>query len=207
MGGLLPLLDVTWAHNLPSAFSAAFPSCNWSSTAPSLLPHSKSTLRGVTRCCTQTRLPPACRSWTSSQSEEGERDSLDFTKSSVLLLPQAYPLVPFVSLRLWGVFWTFHIFYKDSICKLDRAVKSTIPCINTNASPGRACWGQPTCWSGYTPQSALGVEGGESRCWPGPPMPGTQICECGCTPRTLCSRPWTWQNTHPEFCSSTASVT
>lgn len=100
MGGLLPLLDLTWAHNLPSAFSAAFLSCNWSSTAPGLLPHSKSTLRGVTRCCTQTRLPPACPSWTSSQSEEEECDSLDFTKNSLLSLPQG-PSTRGVKRTLW----------------------------------------------------------------------------------------------------------
>lgn len=51
-------------QSLPSAFSAAFPSCNWSSTALNLLPHNKSTPRVVTRCCTQTQLPPASPSWT-----------------------------------------------------------------------------------------------------------------------------------------------
>lgn len=54
--------------------------------------------------------------------------------------------------------------------------------------PGRACSGQPPCWSGYTPQSALGVEVGGSRCWQGPLKPGTQICECARIPRTWCSR-------------------
>lgn len=74
-------------------FSAAFQSCNWSSTALSLLPHNKSTPRAVTRCCTQTQLPPACPSWTPWRSVEEEQVMLDFTVPPIiaLVLPEGPP--------------------------------------------------------------------------------------------------------------------
>lgn len=75
------LNDISQEHTcntqwgLLSAFSAAFLSCSWSSTALSPPPHSKSIPREVTGCSKQSQLPLLCLRWRFSPSEEGEKHS------------------------------------------------------------------------------------------------------------------------------------